>query len=161
MAEVVRTLATFHRQPYVHLTCNTAPELRHNLGVLRRRPGYGILYLALHGHPGHIELGAADLSLDELAEYLGRGFKDWVVHFGTCQTMAVERAELRRFLNATGVAMVAGYRKSVDWVDAAALDFLLLDWLQEYRDTSAMWRRFKATYPDLIRVTGLTVLARS
>ncbi len=28
-----------------HLTCNTVEELRHNLGLFRRKRGYGILYL--------------------------------------------------------------------------------------------------------------------
>jgi len=37
------------------------------------------------------------------------------------------------FIEATGVSMVLDYRIGGYWVDAAALDFLLLDWLQWYK----------------------------
>ena len=160
MSQFVSTLSVFHKVKHAFFTCNTEPELRYNLRLLRRRSGYGVLYLAFHGSPGHIELRAAELSLDEIAERMGTGFRDWVVHFGTCETVAVPRAELLRFIRRTGIAMVVGYRCSVHWIDAAVTDLLLLDWLQEYRDVRAMWRQFKATYPDLIRASQMVAVAR-
>ena len=55
----------------------------------------------------------------------------------------------------TVVAMVLGYKTYVDWVDATALDFILLDWLQWYKDMRKMWDRFRKNYKDLISITGL------
>jgi hypothetical protein len=160
MAHIVNTLSISNGVKHAFFTCNTEPELTYNLRLLRRRSGYGVLYLAFHGYPGHVELDSVDLSLDDLADRMGIGFRDWVIHFGTCETVDVPRATLRRFIQRTGVAMVVGYRGSVDWIDSAASDLLLLDWLQWYRDVGAMWRRFKRTYPDLIRANQMIGVAR-
>jgi len=51
--------------------------------------------------------------------------------------------------------MVLGYRIDVYWADTAALEFLLLDWLQWYKDMRRMWIRFKKDNKDLISITGL------
>ena len=51
--------------------------------------------------------------------------------------------------------MVLGYKTYVDWVDATALDFLLLDWLQWYKDMRKMWKKFRKNYKDLISITGI------
>ena len=56
--------------------------------------------------------------------------------------------------------MVLGYRVDVYWVEATALDFLLLDWLQGYRDMRRMWIGFKNDYKDLISITGLRAFHR-
>jgi len=58
-------------------------------------------------------------------------------------------------MEATGVSMVMGYRKDVNWSEATALDFLILDWLQRYKDMRRMWSRFRKNYKDLISITGL------
>ena len=84
----------FHGVKHTFCTCNTEPEFTYNLRLLRRRRGCGILYLALHGSPGHVALDAVDLSLDDLAQRLGTDFRDWVIHFGTCETVDVARAIL-------------------------------------------------------------------
>ncbi len=89
---------------------------------------------------------------------LGQGFRGWVVHFGTCQTIAVTAGRLRRFMASTGIAMAVGYSRSVDWIDAASTELLLLDWLQEYRDLNAMWRTFRKRHRDLVRITGMRAM---
>lgn len=160
MEPVLRTVSTFNRVSFIHFTCNTAPELEHNLKLLRRRTKPGVLYLALHGYPGHVELDGAAISLPSLAGLLGKHFRRWVLHLGTCETIAVPAGDLDAFLRWTGIAMVLGYRKSVDWIDAAATDFLLLDWLENRQALGPMWGGFRGAYPDLIRKTGLLAHVR-
>ena len=70
MSHIVDTLSVFHGVKHAFFTCNTEPELSYNLGLLRHRRGYGVLYLSLHGYPGHVQLDACDLSLDDLADRL-------------------------------------------------------------------------------------------
>lgn len=141
-----------------HLTCNTVEELRHNLRLFRRKRGYGILYLAFHGRPGLLQLPEVDVELEELQAMLGRGFRGWVVHFGTCETIAIKGGRLRRFMDHTGIAMAVGYTKPVDWMDAASTELLLLDWLQGYKNLNAMWRKFRARHRDLVRITGMKAM---
>ena len=86
---------------------------------------------------------------------MGTGFTNWVVHFGTCASIDIEKERIYDFIEATGVSIVFGYKTYVDWVDATALDFILLDWLQWYKDMRKMWERFRKNYKDLISITGL------
>jgi hypothetical protein len=51
--------------------------------------------------------------------------------------------------------MVLGYQKYVYWKESVALDFILLDWLQWYKDMRRMWHRFRKNYKDLTSNTGL------
>lgn len=141
---------------FAYLTCNTKAELKLNLGLLSRKKSYGVLVLAFHGDPGKIELAEhVRVSLDSLATMMQRSFAGWVVHFASCGTMRVDDAQLRRFVSETGVAMVTGFTKEVDWIDGAVMDLLLLRWLQYYRDLNALWKHLRRNYADLIDLSGM------
>ncbi|HXG02528.1 MAG TPA: DUF6642 family protein [Candidatus Binatia bacterium] len=140
---------------WAYLTCNTEEELRYNLGKLRHRRGYGILYLSCHGRPGELVFDQDTVEIEKLGQFMGDGFANWVVHFGSCATLNVEAARISRFMAATGVSMVLGYRKDVDWIDSAAIDLILFDRLQAYRDMRRFWEQFRARYRDLVSLTGL------
>ncbi|MGH7334695.1 MAG: DUF6642 family protein [Candidatus Rokuibacteriota bacterium] len=145
---------------WAYLTCNTEEELKYNLGKLKHRRGYGILYLSCHGKPGQLILDQAAVDVEKLAGLMGEGFVNWVVHFGSCATLNIEQARISRFIAGTRVAMVLGYRKDVDWIDSAAVDLLLFDRLQQYRSMHRFWEHFKARYHDLIMLTGLRAFLR-
>lgn len=145
---------------WAYLTCNTEEELKYNLAKLKHRRGYGILYLSCHGKPGQLVLDQGAVDIEKMAGYMGEGFVNWVVHFGSCATLNIEQARISRFIDATGVAMVIGYRKDVDWIDSAAVDLLLFDRLQEYRNMRRFWEHFKERYHDLISITGLRAFLR-
>jgi hypothetical protein len=152
---ILKLVSRLHDLKFIYLTCDTKAELKHNLNKLKKKPGYGILYLSFHGHPGQIVLDEARIKIESLASYMGQGFPNWVVHFGSCETIDIEAARMTRFMEATGVSMVLGYKKDVNWSEAASLDLLILDWLQRYRDMRRMWSGFSKNYRDLISITGL------
>jgi hypothetical protein len=146
---------------FSYLTCNTVEELQYNIEKFKRRRGYGILYLSFHGRPGELVLdGRASVEIEKLAQYMGDGFANWVVHFGSCATINVPQARISRFIATTGVSMVLGYKKDVDWIDSAAIDLILFDRLQEYTHMHRFWEQFKPRYRDLIGVTGLRAFLR-
>jgi Family of unknown function (DUF6642) len=145
---------------WAYLTCNTEEELKYNLGKLKHRRGYGILYLSCHGKPGQLVLDREAVEIEKLASLMSDGFVNWVVHFGSCATLNIEQARISRFIEATRVAMVIGYRKDVDWIDSAAVDLILFDRLQEYRNMHRFWEQFKRRYRDLISITGLRAFLR-
>ena len=140
---------------YTYLTCNTREELAYNLGKLGKGRGYRLLYLSLHGKPGELVLDGGRTDLESLAQMMGTRFAGWAVHFGSCSTISVPPARLRRFMAATRVTVVLGYQTDVNWIASAALDLLLFDWFQYYRDTRKLWRDFRRDYGALIRSTGL------
>lgn len=146
---------------FSHFTCNTLEELKFSLGKMPRRANYRILYLAFHGSAGVIELGDKTcVSLEELSEIMGTRFKDWIVHFGTCGTIAAERTRLQKFISSTGVALLIGYKGKTDWVDSAAMDLIVLDWLENRKGWRTVWKRVRRDYRDLIRITGLMVFPK-
>jgi len=65
--------------------------LKHNLNKLKRKPGSSILYLSFHGHPGEILVDGHSVKINSLASLMGNGFTDWVVHFGCCETIDIEK----------------------------------------------------------------------
>ena len=140
---------------YTYLTCNTREELAYNLVKLGERHGYRMLYLSLHGKPGELILDGGRTDLESLAQMMGTRFARWAVHFGSCSTINVPTERLRRFLAATKVEVLFGYQADVNWIASAALDLLLFDWFQYYRDMRQMWRAFRKDYGALIRSTGL------
>jgi len=145
---------------FTHLTCNTKDELAYNLNKLSNfdtKAEYGILYLAFHGYPAHICLddGSNIHILDDLAPLMGKNFAKWVIHFGTCSTINTEKSIISAFINSTETSMVIGYTQDVDWIETAALDLILFDWLQYYKNMKTFWQVFSRKYGELIAITGM------
>ena len=86
---------------YIYMTCNTQEELKYNLRMIKRKSGYGILYLAFHGGAGgnYLDHGAAD-DMEKRAGYMGRGVKRWSVPVSKCVTHVRWQQRLARFLGA-------------------------------------------------------------
>src|SRR3989449_6554921 len=67
-------------------------------------------------------LDESSVDIQKLAGFMGDGFTNWVIHFGSCSTIKIEHARLSRFIAATQVSMILGYRQDVAWIDSAAID---------------------------------------
>ena len=141
----------------VLLTCSTIDELKFNLKIARQMRGFRILYLAFHGYPGGIRLPDLRIDLKTLASIMGKGFRNWVVFFDSCLTMKVGKDRILDFIAATEVKMVIGYKREVNWLDSTALDLLILNWLQFYKDMRKFWKRFRKAYKDMVGISGLDV----
>jgi len=162
VVQVFEVAARINRVRFSHFTCNTRGEFEHDLKVLRARRGSGILYLGFHGGPGKVWLNdGSDLSLEALAELMGGRFARWGVHLAGCDTLnprRVKQARVRSFLERTGASIVLGYKHRIWWMESAALDLLIVDWLQWYRDMKYFWRDFRRRYGGLVRRVGLTAV---
>jgi hypothetical protein len=158
LRHVLETASAVNGFRFIYLTCNTEAELDYNLGLLKSRRSYRIVYLAFHGKPGRLHLPTARLDLEAVAQKLGRRFAGRILHLGTCGTIAVPKARLREFMRATGIALLLGYDHPVDWLEAASTELLLLDRLQRYTQLRAFWRDFLRYYGSLVRVTGLRAI---
>ncbi len=147
---------------FSHFTCSTQREFEFDLRALKRKRGYGILYLAFHGLPAGIAFrDHSEIELEALAEIMGRSFADWVVHFGSCETLkrkSVRDSRALNFVQNTGVSMLLGYEKSIPWLESAALDLLLFSELERYKDMRYFWRGFQKRYGQLIRRVGLVAV---
>lgn len=153
---ILEIIASSNHSRFIHLTCNTQDELKFALKSIPTKAPFRILYFAFHGRPGTIDLAdGTSLSLDELAAIMGRKFGKWVIHFGSCGTIHTSPAILREFKRRTGAALLLGYGKNIDWVESAAMDLILFDWMQNLKNMRSMWSRVKDRYPGLVSLTGL------
>jgi len=157
VAPLLKLLSRRNGTRYVLLTGATVEEFQFNVEVARTVKAEGILLFAFHGFPGGLYLPTAKVTMEDLSGLL-KGFgKRWLIFFDSCATLKVEKERIHEFMLNTGVRAVAGFKKKVDWLDAAAVDLLLLDWLQIYKNIPKFWTRFQTVYPDLIEITGLTM----
>ena len=138
--------------PHVHRDVGTVEELAFYLRRWAQRGNarYGILYLAFHGEPGCIRLGdqrrkESVVTLDDLAEMLGTGLSRRLVHFGSCETLRVDRRLVRRFLDRTGLVAASGFRTPVDWLDSAVFEVLLFEVMLRYSLTIQGARAVRTT----------------
>lgn len=156
---ILELLNRVYRVQFVHLSCNTNEEFKFNLRHAPRRRSYLILYLAFHGDRNGISLpDESHLSFSDLADLMGTRFKGWTVHFGSCDVVSAKNDKILEFIERTGVAMVTGYGRSVDWAESAAMDFLFLSALQRYRQKASFRKHMETTYPDLIRLNDFQIV---
>ncbi|MFM9994793.1 MAG: DUF6642 family protein [Phycisphaerales bacterium] len=140
-----------HGVPFIHRIISTRAEFDHHLrrwtqaGLGR----YPILYLAVHGRPGWVDIGDwrrkdCEIRLEDVATQLAGACAGKLIHFGSCDTVRVAPAELRRFLRKTGAIAASGYLGSVDWLESAVGDVLALAAMQEHSLTPRGARAMRA-----------------
>lgn len=148
-----------HGVPFIHRIVSTRAEFDHHLrrwgqaGLAR----FPILYLAVHGRAGWVDIGDwrrkdCEIRLDDLASQLEGRCAGKLIHFGSCDTVRVAPAELRRFLRRTRALAVSGYLGSVDWLESALGDVLALAAMQEHSLTARGARAMRAR---ILRRAGL------
>ena len=157
VAPILELLSTRNGIKSILLTSNTQEELEHNLNLFKKKKGYHILYLAFHGKPGKIILDGSSVDMEMLAGFMGKGFSNWIVYFGSCATLNVKKDRIFNFMNSTGILMVMGYNRYVDWLASTATDLLLLDSLQSYKDMRKFWNSFRKNYQEMMEIIGLRV----
>ena len=157
LAPILELLSKRNGTRSVLLTCNTIDELKFNLDIVQHMKGYRILLLGFHGYSGGIYMPDLAIEMEALATFMGKGFRDWIVFFDSCRTMTVEKDRILKFIETTEVLMVMGYKNEVDWLEGAAVDLLVLNGLQYYKEMPRFWSRFKKVYGNLVKITGLEV----
>jgi hypothetical protein len=95
--------------------------------------------------------------METLAGLMGEGFSNQIVYFGSCATLNVKKERIFYFMKSTGILMVIGYNRYVDWLASTATDLLLLDSLQSYKDMRKFWTSFRRNYQEMTEIIGLSV----
>ncbi|GAA3510996.1 DUF6642 family protein [Actinocatenispora rupis] len=119
---------------YIHKDVATAQELEYYLDrwTLKQYDDYNVGFFALHGEPQRLLLTEFNhhdntIELDEVGEILAGKCTGRRLFFGSCAVLKAPDRALRDFLDRTGAALICGYTKTVDWVEAAAFETVLLD----------------------------------
>lgn len=126
---VLELLERLGQIKWIHRDAATIGEVTHYLKKWSQKGyhDYPVLYLATHGDKGVLQWGPTneDMTLEALAALLGESARGRYVYLGSCLTLFNER-QVQTFVETTGVKAVLGYRKTVDWIESAAFDVILL-----------------------------------
>lgn len=110
---------------------------------------YGTLYFAFHGTRKGLDVGDRQLSLDALAELIGK-LPNGVVHLGSCSVLRANVESAQRFLRATGARLLSGYERDVEWLDSAAVDTAWLGYVASHKRLGDALRSFRRRYESAI-----------
>jgi hypothetical protein len=159
---VLELLKSSWNIPYIHRTASNREEFRRVIQEWSKAKyaKYPILYLGVHGGPGVISIGDEDIPLKDLHEFAGVG-KNRIVHFGSCETLAIAKQDLTRFLKLSKFTAVCGFKSEVDWLHSCALEILILDQLSSRNLTKKSVAGFKKSLNkmagSLVRSLGFHV----
>ena len=120
-------LKTFHGCDIVYRHILNKQDLQYYLEYFashkREFKKYDIIYIACHGKHHAISLEGEDghIDLSELNTMAKGFFKNRIVHFGACKTLA-NPDEAMKFKDDCGARLVSGYEISVDAMTSAIAD---------------------------------------
>jgi hypothetical protein len=129
----------------IHQRVSATRELGHYLSRFASQTTYRVGYLAMHGSRGKVYVGTTPVSLETLINWSTMDGEaaprlsdtgepeEYVVdlvgkvlYLGSCASLNVSPERLATLREETGAVAVCGYRRSVDWFEAAGFELLLL-----------------------------------
>lgn len=111
---------------------------------------YSIGYLNGHSDRGSLWFPSGPrMSLEEIADLLEGQLDGKIVYFGGCSVFRIAERRLNDFHRRTGARAIAGFRKSVDWFEAAAFETLFMRSLTERVRVDAVDRHLRASTGSL------------
>ena len=155
---LVKFLEESHNIRSIYKDVGTREELflYLNRWLQRRYKEYPIGMFAFHGTAGALHLGRQKVTLDELAAEINGQATGRILYFGSCDTLKIPDQEIERFRRATRARAVVGYTKSVDFLESAAFELLLIDSLSTFDDSpSRAKKQLLSDYPNLTQRLGL------
>jgi hypothetical protein len=150
------TGSNFHLRP-----CFSRDQLAKELLEIGKRPSFGLVDISVHGEPGRLYIGSdrtgERVSLEELADMADDGLAGRILSLSGCDTLRCSQRRIDDFMGRTNVRMLTGYTRYVDWVEAAAFQFLFLGAWTYYKTPGAFKNALHRRYPDLIERLGFRV----
>lgn len=139
---------------YIHRHCSTHEELQNRIVEYnkRRYNKFSIFYLAFHGVPNGLKLNNKQiLTLDELADMAENKLRNKILHLGSCETLNINRRDIKRFLDKTGALCVSGFKKEVPFVSSTIFDVLYFEMCQYYKQMNTIEKHMKNYYGKLMK----------
>ena len=123
---------------------------------IAKNPEYHSIYIGAHGNENAIGgLGDATVSRTQLRNMLRNSNTNQTIkglYFGSCLICTRNNASFWLTQNpTTGLDWIAGYTKSVDWIDSSAIDMIFWSKYLEERRKNRSRRRNKRTDIEMIK----------
>jgi hypothetical protein len=148
--------------PLIHRDVATREEFFYycDKWTQKQYANYRLGYFAFHGTEACINLGKQDITLEEIGAALGKKAAGKTLYFGSCLTMAAPDKELSSFVKQTGVRALVGYTKEVDWIQAAAFDFILLPMLLDRAYPRTVYTSLARDHAGFVRGLGFRLITK-
>lgn len=136
-----------------HFIVHTKEELVYDINQIKRK-NCNLLFLAFHGDPDKTYLGVGQefvITLDELADILGKRFHGIGVHLSSCSVLNTSQESINSFLDKTGVLFLSGYAQGIDFIEGMVMDMAFLGKWFQYKRISSFEKSLKLSYRDFIK----------
>lgn len=115
---------------FIHRDTATTDELHYYLDtwLSARYKDFKVGFFALHGQPSELLLTARNsVKLDEIGAWMSGRCAGRSLYFGSCSVLRASDQVLKEFLHETKAAMLCGFTKTIDWVESAAFETVVLN----------------------------------
>ena len=174
---ILETLKNLHGKEtfdFIHRKTATREELYYYLErCLGETPDtgleeYNVIMFSLHGNEGAISLPSAtkgerdELPLKmfgiELTYRFGQEcLKGKVVYFSSCN-VALDKGSIEDFKNQTGASAVIAFTEAIDWLESAAFELILFDWLLSWKQIRKVKEGVESDWPEFSERLGMYFL---
>lgn len=157
MKSLINFVSEFHETKFSFNFLYTPEELNYILQNIPTR-NFSLLYLALHGKPDKIQTGMYsefEITLEQLAEMMGRRFEGFGLHLASCAVMSSEEESIRDFMDKTGILFISGYKKYVDFISSSLVDLALINsWMFAKNYRLMFEKMYKSPMKALLNENG-------
>jgi len=126
--------------PPIFRRAATEDELMYFIKKWRQYKRYTIGYFPFHGEKGALKLGRKTVALDDFGAWLEGACKGRDILISSCRTFDISQSAIAEFRRRTQARSVAGYRKSPDWIESAALDVMVMTNLSYFDSPSRTYQ---------------------
>lgn len=157
---ILELLDRLGKARFIHKDVATPEEMSFYLSrwLLRQYAGYSVAYFAMHGETSRLWLtDKQPLELDELGALLEGRCHGRRIYFGSCSVLRAP-VRLAEFVEQTGAELVCGFSQSVDWLESAAFDTVLLDLLANGSASAVQRRMASARWLPLAAHLGFRIV---
>jgi hypothetical protein len=115
---------------FIHKDVATRDEFTYFLDrwLLRQYDEYRVGFFAMHGDRKRLDFSDHEsMELDEITDLMRGRCDGKRLYFGSCSVMRSTDNDLLDFISDTGAALACGYTRTVNWVESAAFETILLD----------------------------------
>lgn len=136
----------------------TPREMEYILRMTKPK-GKTLLYFSMHGRPNFVDTGTHsefEISLDDLALYMGETYKGCGVHFASCAILSSDKDTILGFIDKTKVSFVSGYKFYVDFLESSLMDLAFLQRWVWSRYNRPMLEKLFPDYKNLTKTNGFS-----
>jgi hypothetical protein len=91
------------------------------------------------------------LSLDDFADMAEGKLKNKILHLGSCETLNMSKAHIKKILKKTGALCISGFKKEVPFISSTMFDVLYFEMCQYYKQMNVIEKHMKNYYGKLMK----------